>query len=232
MQLAIESLPATGAPEQLMLLLHGVGGSGASMAVLAQALRQEFPQAAFLAPDAPNRFDGGGNGRQWFSVAGIGEDNRVARVAAAVAPFRSWVHQTQQRLGLGPAATAFVGFSQGAILALETTLAEDGIAGRVIAFSGRYAKPPQRAPRETTIHLLHGGADPIITVDHARAAFSALNALQGDATIDIAEGVGHEPHPVLVERAVFRLKNHIPARTWAAALGSAPLHSGPEDEDD
>jgi hypothetical protein len=27
---------------------------------------------------------------------------------------------------------------------------------------------------------------------------------------------------VLVERALFRLRNHIPHRTWAAALGMVP----------
>ena len=39
--------------------------------------------------------------------------------------------------------------------------------------------------------------------------------------LDIAHGVGHELHPALVERALFRLRNHIPLRTWRAALGGA-----------
>ncbi len=222
LDLPIEWLPASGAPEQLMVLLHGVGSNGANLAPLAQVLRAEFPQAALLAPDAPQAFDGGGPGRQWFSVAGITEANRAGRVATALPGFIQWLHQTQRRLGVGSAATALVGFSQGAILSLEAVLAEDGIAGRVLAFSGRFAGQPVAAPQLSTLHFFHGGADPVIPAAHSRMALEVMGALNGDATLDIAEGVGHELHPALLQRALFRLRNHIPARTWAAALGAMP----------
>ena len=226
----IEWLPVAGPPEQLLLLLHGVGADGRSMAPLAQALRAEFPQAAIVAPDAPNPFDAGGAGRQWFSVRGIDEANRVPRAAAALVPLAAWVRATQQRLGVGSAATALVGFSQGAILALELAAAEDGLAGRVLAFAGRYAQLPLAAPQHTTLHLFHGGADAVVPVAHARAALEHLAALHGDATIDIAEGVGHELHPVLLRCALQRLRTHIPLRTWQAALGAVPGRPGAEDD--
>ena len=226
----IEWLPLQGRPEQLLLLLHGVGADGRSMAPLAQALRAEFPQAAIVAPDAPNPFDAGGAGRQWFSVRGIDEASRVPRSAAALAPLADWVRATQQRLGVGPAATALVGFSQGAIMALELSAAEDGLAGRVLAFAGRYARLPDAAPRHTTLHFFHGGADPVMPAAHARAALEHLGALHGDATIDIAEGVGHELHPVLLQCALQRLRTHIPLRTWQAALGAVPGRAGAEDD--
>jgi len=223
MQLPIEWLPAEGQPEQLILLLHGVGADGTAMAPLAQALRVEFPRAAVLAPDAPHAFDnGGGRGRQWFSVAGITESNRAERVAAALPPLLQWIRQTQDRLRVPPVATAIAGFSQGAILALETALAADGLAGRVLAFSGRFVAMPAAAPRHTTVHLFHGSADPVIPAALSSQALEVLGVLQGDATLDIAEGIAHEIHPALVSRALFRLRNHIPARTWAAALGAVP----------
>jgi len=224
MRLPIEWLPAQGAPEQLMLLLHGVGGSGADMAPLAQALRAEFPQAALLAPDAPQAFSAGEPGhpgRQWFDETGADDANRDERVSAALPPLLQWVQQTQQRLGVEPAATALVGFSQGGIMALQAALHADGLAGRVLAFGARFAAPPQHAPRYTTLHLFHGAADRVIAARHTHDALQALAALNGDATMDIADGVGHEMHPLLVQRALFRLRNHIPARTWAAALGAA-----------
>lgn len=218
----VEWLPAQGAPEQLLVLLHGVGSTGTSLAPLAEALRGEFPQSAVVAPDGPQAFDGGGPGRQWFSVAGITEANRAERVATVLPGLLAWLQATQSRLGVGRAATALGGFSQGAILALEAVQADDGIAGRVLAFAGRYATPPAAAPRLSTLHLFHGGADTVIPATHARSALEAMAALNGDATLDIAEGVGHQLHPALVQRALFRLRNHIPARTWAAALGAVP----------
>ena len=214
-------LPAHGNPEQLILLLHGWGGDARAMAPLAQALRQHFPRAAVLAPDAPHAHEGGGPGRQWYAVAGLTPDNWPGRVAQALPPLMAWVQAQQQRLGVGPAATALGGFSQGAILSLALALQHDGIAGRVLAFGGCLTGPPLAAPRHTTVHLFHGGADTVIAADGSRQALARLAELQGDATLDIAEGIGHELHPVLIDCALRRLQTHIPLRTWQAALGAA-----------
>ena len=59
MEIALEQLPASGRPEQLLLLLHGWAQQGQALAPLAAALRGEFPQAAVLAPDAPTPADDG-----------------------------------------------------------------------------------------------------------------------------------------------------------------------------
>jgi phospholipase/carboxylesterase len=222
MQVPIEWLPETGTPEQLILLLHGWCSDGGAMAPLAQALRQVFPQAALLAPDGPHAADAGRRGRQWYAVDGLEPSNWPGRVAGALPALQQWVHAQQRRLGVGPAATALGGFSQGAILSLALAQQEDGIAGRVLAFGGCYTAPPRAAPRLTTVHLFHGGADPVIPAAGSRQALAWLGELQGDATLDIAEGVGHELHPALIACALQRLQTHIPLRTWQAALGAAP----------
>lgn len=221
MRLAFEWLPERQPAPQLLILLHGRGGRGALMRPLAEALQARFDQAAIVAPDAPHAFEGGGPGRQWFSTADMDDAARVSRVAAALAPLRDWVRAIQQRLGVGPSATAIAGFSQGAILALELAATDDGLAGRVLAFAGRYARLPDVAPRQTTVHLLHGGADELIPADHARRALQHLGVLHGDATLDIAQGVGHELHPSLIDSALHQLTHHIPHRTWRAAMGAA-----------
>ena len=74
-------------------------------------------------------------------------------------------------------------------------------------------------PRLTTLHLFHGSADAVIAADGSRQALAWMAELEGDATLDVAEGVGHELHPALVERALWRLTHHIPQRTWREALG-------------
>ncbi|MEK8049214.1 esterase [Ideonella sp. DXS22W] len=232
----LQWLPADGsAPQQLMVLLHGWGASAADMAPLAQVLRQQFPQCAVLAPEGFEPVDGTGAvqmaGRQWFSLASaqggmITEAERPARVAAVLPRLAEWLRTAQAATGVGPQATALVGFSQGSICALELVQRHDGAAGRVLAFAGRYAALPDAAPRETTLHFFHGGADGVIPVTHAKAAIERLAALQGDATIDIAEGAGHEIPPALLRCALQRLTSHIPQRTWREALGAAPARAG------
>ena len=230
MQPVIEHRPAQGKPEQLLLLLHGWAQDARALGPLADALHREFPQAAVLVPEAPTPADGGRRGRQWYSIDGLREmpDAWPARVAAQVDLLAPWVRLQQARLDVAPAATCLGGFSQGAVLSLELVARHDGIAGRVLAFGGRFVDPPESAPRHTTLHFFHGQDDAVFPVDGLHQTFEHLGALQGDATVDIAQGVGHEVHPALIERALFRLRNHIPLRTWQAALGAAAAAPEPD----
>ncbi|MBL8340243.1 MAG: esterase [Rubrivivax sp.] len=233
MPLPVEWLPASGAPEQLILLLHGWRGDASHMLPLAQALRGAFPQAAILAPDGPSPGDGTtpqrARGRQWYAVTGLVFDDAgmklwAERVQACVPGLVHWVRAQQRRLNVGAAATALAGFSQGGIISMAAALATDGLAGRVLGFGARCLQRPLEAPQRTTFHLFHGGADEVIAAQGSRDAFRWLADLQGDATIDIAEGVGHELHPALIECALHRLTHHIPMRTWREALGAVPAN--------
>ena len=223
----LQWLPVAGEPGQLMILLHGWGARAADMVPLAHRLRAAFPQAVLLAPEGfEDAALGDRAGRQWFGLSGpdgpVTEANRPARVAAVLPPLAAWVRAAQAATGLGEAATALVGFSQGAIVALELVQQHDGIAGRVLAFAGRYASLPDAAPRNTTLHFFHGATDTVIPAAQARLAIERLALLRGDATIDIAQGVGHELPMALADRAIERLRSHIPQRTWAAALSAVP----------
>lgn len=231
MEIALEQLPASGRPEQLLLLLHGWAQQGQALAPLAAALRREFPQAAVLAPDAPTPADDGRRGRMWYSIKGL-EDAALwrARVDAQLEQLAPWVRAQQQRLGVAPAATCLGGFSQGALLSLELVARHDGLAGRVLAFGGRYCTLPAAAPRLSTLHFLHGREDAIFTLADVQQAFDHLARHRGDATLDVAHGVGHELHPALIECALQRLRTHIPRRTWEEALGALPAGTPPGDE--
>jgi len=226
----LQWLPAEGAPQQLMLLLHGVGASAQQLVPLAEHLRREFPQCAVVARNGFDPFDGAfegcDGGWQWFSVKNQTDETRRNGVEAALPHLAGWVRQMQAATGVGPQATAIFGYSQGAIMALELAQRHDGIAGRVIAFAGRYATLPQRPLEQTTLHLLHGMDDTVIDVVHAREAMEAQGSLRGDCTIDILHGVGHELPPAMIDEALYRLRSHIPHRSWRAAMGAVPELQG------
>jgi phospholipase/carboxylesterase len=220
-------LPETGDPDLLFLLFHGVGANAEHMAVLARRLAEEYPQAAVLCIDAPDAFDAapGGDGRQWFSIQGIDEANRPARVAAALPRFVATVRALQLRFAMDWPRTALFGFSQGAIMALEAVQAEPELAGRVIAFSGRYATLPDHAPRDTCVHLLHGLDDKVMPYAASVEAARQLVALGADVTADVLPDIGHELDPRLIEKAIDQLRSFLPARTWRAAYEAAPVQS-------
>lgn len=218
----IELLPAAGAVEQLMILLHGVGGAPADLMPLARALQAAFPRAALLLPTglfAASGVDAAaleGSGRSSAAGAPAGDSGD-----GGLAALHALVRHAQARFGRVQPDTALAGYAEGATAAMHYALAYDGSVGRVLAFSGRFAALPERAPEFTTFHLLHGNDDGVVAVSHAYAAFDALSRQQGDVTLDVASSVGHALHPALIERAVYRLQTCVPLRTWRQALASA-----------
>ena len=124
-------------PSQLVLLFHGVGSSARDLAPLGEALAPHLPNAVIVSVQAP---EASGRGWQWFSVQAVTEMNRPARVTAAMPGFVQAVMQWQQACGVATAATTLIGFSQGAIMVLESTQLDNPPAARVIALSGRFAR--------------------------------------------------------------------------------------------
>lgn len=211
------SLPAA----QLILLFHGVGADAQSMVPLGQRLAAEFPRALVVAVRAYQPCDLSG-GYQWFSVLGITEENRLERVAQAMPAFEACVAHWQQQAGVDASATALIGFSQGAIMALESLKRHVPLAARVIAISGRFATLPRAAPGSTTVHMLHGKTDAVIPYRYTVEAAHHLRDLGADITAEVLPFIGHELHAEFVARIVNKLTTHIPQRLWADALKAAP----------
>ncbi|EKN4691921.1 esterase [Yersinia ruckeri] len=203
--------------EQLILLFHGVGDNPVNMGQNARYFAKEFSQALVVSIGGPFAC-GSAGGRQWFSVQGVKEENRQSRIDEVMPTFVAVVRHWQQQSGLGAQATALVGFSQGAIMSLEAVKAEPQLAGRVIAFSGRFATLPEQPLKETVIHLIHGEDDGVISVEHSKAAASRLAALGSDVTLDLAADNGHAINQSMREYALERLRYYIPQHYWDEAL--------------
>jgi phospholipase/carboxylesterase len=198
--------PAT--PSQLVLLFHGVGSNARDLVPLGEALAPHLSDATIVSLQAP---EASGPGWQWFSVQGITEADRPARVAAAMPGFMQAVRRWQQACATGPARTTLIGFSQGAIMALESTQIESPPSARVIALSGRFARAPQVAPASVRVHLMHGDADPVMPVRLAVDASAQLQGLGAQVTLDRFPGLGHDIDRRVVDAIVRRLEDALPA---------------------
>lgn len=210
-----------GAPAQLVLLFHGVGALASDLLPLARQLTAAFPQAFVVSVAAPEACDLG-RGRQWFSVQGVDENNRVTRVAEALPAFSNAIRHWQAVSGVAADATALIGFSQGAIMALAATDATPPPAARVVAIAGRFVAPPVMAPAGCTVHLIHGKEDSVIHYRNTVDAAERLIALGGDVTADVLPFTGHAITQEVAQLVVERLKGYLPKRVWDEALRAAP----------
>lgn len=164
----------------------------------------KFPTAMVVSLEGLQPCDFG-QGRQWFSVAGVTEENRPARVAAALPAFEALVHELQKMSGVSAEKTTLIGFSQGSIMALESTQKAPALAGHVVAFSGRFASAPVIAPVGIAVHLIHGDADPVISVDNSRSAAKQLQALGAMVSLDVEPAMGHGINARMVSVALSKV---------------------------
>ncbi|RZL95592.1 MAG: esterase [Variovorax sp.] len=174
----------------LVLLFHGVGSSAANLVPLAEWIVKARPDAMVVSVAGPHP-SGMGAGREWFSVAGVTEQNRPERVEQALPLFRDTIAHWQRSSGVGPDNTTLVGFSQGAIMALEATQSDEPPALCVIALAGRFAQPVRRAPSTVRFHLIHGADDSVIRPGFSIEAAPALRQFGAKATVDVLPGLGH-----------------------------------------
>ncbi|QHM72005.1 esterase [Mixta intestinalis] len=213
-------------PAQLFLLYHAAGDNPVSMGEIGCWFAEAFPQALVVSIGGPEP-GAEAPGRQWYSEASLHDVSLQQRVDQAMPPFLQSVAEWQQLSGVAPEATALVGFSQGSIMVLEGSKARPALAGRIVAFSGRYASLPEQATAKTTIHLIHGEEDEIYRAEHAQQAAARLTALGGDVTLDLVEGLPHAIDQRSMNLALNHLRYTVPRRYFEEALSSGK----PRDED-
>jgi phospholipase/carboxylesterase len=202
--------------ERLMLLFHGVGGSPAEMAPLGRRLAESF-RDAFIVSVAAYRQSDRGPGRQWFSIREISDENRPIRVATAMPHFRAGIGYWQRQANVTADGTMLFGFSQGAIMSLESIrIARE--AAYVVAMAGRFASAPTVPPGDTSFHLLHGESDSVIASTHSVNAGNVLRGWGADVTVDLLPSVGHVLHEEMQHRAIARLGRYLEARSASRML--------------
>ncbi|WP_234881892.1 alpha/beta hydrolase [Agrobacterium larrymoorei] len=174
---------------QLVILFHGIRGRGSVMEATGNSWEATLPDTVFAAPDAP--FPHRSGGRQWFAV----DDQvmRPERIDAARRAFDGVVSDIIKREGFEAALdrVAFVGVSQGAIMALDGVASGRWKVGAVVTFAGLLPLPPTSSSTQTDILMMHGSADKTIPPAAMAVAASQLESAGFTVRSKIYPGVGH-----------------------------------------
>ncbi|MGV6874663.1 alpha/beta hydrolase [Pseudochelatococcus sp. B33] len=194
-------LPRSGKARQLVVFLHGYGANGDDLIEIGREWQAWLPEAAFVAPHAPEACPASGLGRQWFALTFRDPGERWRGVNHAGPALDAFLDAELGRYGLEADRLALVGFSQGTMMALHVGLRRQAAPAAIVGYSGMLVTPPAGgedpaplaggdAPR---VLLVHGDADEVIPVDSlfysAEALANAGIATQWHLSLRVGHGI-------------------------------------------
>lgn len=165
MTLADHQLPPLSGkpPTSAVILLHGLGDSGAGLIDLGVAWREALPECVFVAPDAPQPCDMAPYGFQWFSLQDRSSAAMLHGVQHAAPILNNYVDAIAARYQLPSQRIALVGFSQGTMMSLYVAPRRAAALAGVLGYSGA---------------LL--GAETLLTDIKSKPPFMLVHGMQDD----------------------------------------------------
>lgn len=185
--------PLHGNPiENCVVLFHGYGADAENLMGLGLAWQRVLPRTYFYSCPAPLPFEDGPLGRQWFSL----EDMSPQALNQGVLSTRSYIQKVLETLktthGLSDSHIALVGFSQGAMVALDFALHCSPALSAVISYSGLYASLSPRTPGpHPHILMIHGSDDQILPLDGYKVSKKSLEQQGVYVQGIVCQGLGH-----------------------------------------
>lgn len=195
--------PRSGSARLLVVFLHGYGADGNDLIELGRAWQPLLPQAAFVAPHAPEPCGQAPVGRQWFSLTFRDPNERWVGVNKAAPVLERFLDAELKRHNLSPSALALVGFSQGTMMALHVGLRRAVPPAAIVGYSGLLVLPPDGNPETALadiksrppVLLVHGDQDELIPAQALFAAAQGLAAFGVPAEWHLSPDVGHGIDP-------------------------------------
>lgn len=188
--------PASGKkPDSIVVLFHGYGDNGENFLFLGTLLGQFLPNTLFVAPDGPTACKTIPSGRQWLTASKDNRSELVKEIKKLTPPLNQYLDGLLKTYHIPPEKMAFLGFSQGARIALHIGLRRPKCAG-IVAMSGSYLDDPStKKLSQPPILLMHGEKDQKAPVSLARESYEKLNALKLPVTLLLLPGVDHDIDP-------------------------------------
>ncbi len=191
--------PRSGSAKRLVVFLHGYGADGQDLIEIGRQWQAWLPDAAFVAPNAPDLIPGQPMGRQWFSLTFRDPNERWRGVNQAAPRLDAFLDAELASHGLDASRLALVGFSQGTMMALHLGLRRERPPAAILGYSGMLVIEDGKGPESLAgqvrskppILLVHGDQDDVIPLEGLFISAETLAAAEVPCEWHMSLGLGH-----------------------------------------
>lgn len=185
-----QSFIPDGCIKKAIILLHGYGANCDDLFDIGMTLSDNFPNTAIYSPNAPNAFEMGGPGYQWFGLPDLSSITLEDGIHKTLPILLDYIDILVEKHNINHEDVALIGFSQGAMMALSAIYHRPFAAA--IGLSGMWVNPGEpEIEGETPVLLVHGTHD--MVVPFATMDFSHMMLERDGFSVETLSrpGLGH-----------------------------------------
>ena len=149
-----------------IILLHGYGGDGKDISVLALNWKRHLPNTIFLCPNGHEKCQINPLGYQWFDLTKEDPKYILSEAKKAQNKLNQFINEVKKKFNLKNEKICLSGFSQGCMMSLNLGFISDYKYNCIVGFSGKiidqeYLKKEKKVSTSTL--LIHGDSDEIVS---------------------------------------------------------------------
>ena len=149
-----------------VILLHGYGGDGKDISMLALNWKRFLPNTIFLCPNGHEKCQINPTGFQWFDLTRDDPEYILEQSKKAEIKLKQFIEEVKDEYGLKNSQICLSGFSQGCMMSINLGLTSDENYNCVVGFSGKIINQEDLLKRKissTKMLLIHGDKDAVVS---------------------------------------------------------------------
>ena len=148
-----------------IILLHGYGGDGKDISMLALNWKRFLPNTIFLCPNGPEICSLNSKGFQWFDLTKEDSEYILEQSKKSEKKLNKFISEVKSEYDLKNSQICVLRFSQGCMMSINLGLINNENYNCVVGFSGKILNKEdlfRRKTSNTKMLLIHGELDTIV----------------------------------------------------------------------
>ena len=198
--------------ENAVILLHGYGGDGQDISLLALNWQRFLPNTIFLCPNGHQKCEINPQGYQWFDLSKDDQVYILTESKKAEQILLKFINEVKIKYNLKNSKIVVGGFSQGCMMSINLGLISQQEFNCIIGFSGKIIDKEDLKKRKissTKMLLIHGDADEIVAPSNLLEAKDFLIRNNINVNINMINNCGHNIPVEASSLALQYIKNNL-----------------------